>query len=149
MSPRPATADDLPALARVHAQAFDDPWNAADIGVLMDARGGFALAAEAMNGALAGFILCRSIAGEAEILTLAVAPAYRRQGIARALTEAALGLAAPSASSMFLEVAADNAGAIALYEQLGFATIGRRARYYARRSGDGADALVMRRALNS
>lgn len=149
MTLRPATAADAEALAAVHARAFDDPWSAADLLALMEGRGAFALAAETPDGALAGFVLCRAIAGEAEILTLAVDPAHRRRGIAAALAEAALKLGAAAARSMFLEVAADNAGAIALYETLGFETVGRRARYYARRSGEGADALVMRRALNT
>ena len=149
MTLRPATADDAEAFARVHARAFDDPWSAADLLALMAGRGAFALAAETADGALAGFILCRAIAGEAEILTLAVDRALRRQGVGAALTGAALKLAAAGAKSMFLEVAADNAAAIALYETLGFETVGRRARYYARRSGEGADALVMRRALNT
>ena len=146
---RPATPDEAPALADVHATAFDDPWTAPDIRALMEGRGAFALVVETESGGLAGFILCRAIAGEAEILTLAVDPAHRRRGHALALVQASLSLATPTANSMFLEVAADNAGAIALYETAGFETVGRRARYYARRTGEGADALVMRRALNS
>ena len=146
---RAATADEAEVLAWTHALAFDDPWPALDLKALIDSRGAFALAAETPEGDVAGFILCRSIAGEAEILTLAVDPAHRRLGVGAALTEAALGLAAATAGSMFLEVAADNQGAIALYETAGFEPVGRRVRYYARRSGEGADAIVMRRTLNS
>jgi ribosomal-protein-alanine N-acetyltransferase len=53
------------------------------------------------------------------------------------------------AEAMFLEVAADNPGAIRLYERAGFATVGRRSGYYGRRQGGSVDAIVMRRALNS
>ena len=97
-----------------------------------------------------GFILCRSIAGEAEILTLAVDPARRRRGAGRALVEAAAGMAATlGAEEMFLEVAVDNPAALALYEAAGFARVGRRPGYYARTDGADVDAVVMRRELNS
>jgi ribosomal-protein-alanine N-acetyltransferase len=63
---------------------------------------------------------------------------------------AALDLAAAAGSqTAFLEVAADNAGAIALYDASGFEAAGRRAGYYARQEGPAADALVLRRTLNS
>jgi ribosomal-protein-alanine N-acetyltransferase len=149
MNIRPAAIDEVLTLAEVHAAAFDAPWSAADLAPLMQGRGAFTLVAETDAGELAGFVLCRQIAGEAEVLTLAVRPAHRRQGVAQALMEVAIALAAASAQSMFLEVADDNAGAIALYEQAGFEPVGRRVRYYARPSGEGADAIVMRRTLNS
>ncbi len=75
------------------------------------------------------------IAGEAEVLTLAVRPAARRRGIGRALVEAAATLAEASAAAMFLEVAADNPGAVALYAQTGFEIVGRRPGYYGRAGG--------------
>jgi [ribosomal protein S18]-alanine N-acetyltransferase len=145
---RPATRADGPALADVHAAAFEAPWPADDILRFAEDRGGFALAADD-DGALAGFILCRQIAGEAEVLTLAVRPAARRRGIGLALLEAALALSAPTATAMFLEVAADNPAAVALYAGAGFETVGRRAGYYGRVGRQSVDAIVMRRALNS
>ena len=148
MNLRPATRADGAALAELHAAAFAEPWLAEDILRFAEDRGGFALAVED-GEALAGFILCRLIAGEAEVLTLAVRPAARRRGVARALLEAAIVLAAPTAETMFLEVAADNPGAAALYEGAGFETVGRRAGYYGRAGGGSVDAIVMRRTLNS
>jgi [ribosomal protein S18]-alanine N-acetyltransferase len=145
---RPATRADGLALADVHAAAFDAPWPADDILRFAEGRGGFALAIED-DGALAGFILCRLIAGEAEVMTLAVRPAARRRGIGRALLEAAMGLCAPRATAMFLEVAADNPGAVALYAGAGFEAVGRRAGYYGRAGRRSVDAIVMRRPLNS
>jgi ribosomal-protein-alanine N-acetyltransferase len=91
-----------------------------------------------------GFVLARTAADEAEVLTLAVLPAARRQGIGGALlAEALAGARLRGACAMFLEVSARNAAALALYAGAGFAEVGRRRRYYA----DGADALVLRRDL--
>ena len=138
---RAAGPDDTGALAALHAEAFDRPWSEADIAAVMAGHGALALVVEAQ-----GFILCRAIAGEAEILTLAVAPAARRLGVGRALVEAAAGLAATrAAGSLFLEVAHDNVAALALYASAGFERVGLRRGYYA----TGADAVVMRRALNT
>ena len=143
MSPRLAGAEDLPSLAALHAEAFEAPWPEAEIAALLDSPGVFALLDEGK-----GFILCRGVAGEAEILTLAVTPAARRIGLGRTLVEAAAEVAERrGAETLFLEVAEDNAAALALYRAAGFTDAGRRRSYYERRGG-AADAIVMRRALN-
>ena len=148
MTPRIAEAEDAPLLEALHAQAFDKPWGAAEIERLMRILGGFALVAE--GEAPQGFVLARAVAGEAEILTLAVVPAFRRQGIGRALVEAAAAEAARrGAAALYLEVAEDNPDAIALYESTGFEAAGLRRAYYARPNARPADALVLRRRLNS
>ena len=91
---------------------------------------------------LLGFVLLSIVADEAEILTLAVAPAHRRRGIARALLEQAIVSAkASGASTLFLEVSTANPGAIGLYTTYGFVETGRREGYY--KSEGGADAVVM------
>ena len=148
MKLRPAARADANDLARVHASAFAAAWSAHDILRFAEDPGGFALLADEA-GETAGFILCRVMAGEAEVLTLAVQPAFRRRGVAMALLEAALALAASTADAMLLEVAADNPGALALYARAGFRTVGQRAGYYARAGAAAIDAIVMRRALNS
>ncbi len=91
-----------------------------------------------------GMVMARVAADEAEILTLAVLPEQRRQGLGRALlTEAAAVAAGHGAVAMFLEVALRNVAARGLYEAMGFALVGQRRRYYA----DGDDALVLRKEL--
>ena len=148
MNLRPAAEADLEALARVHRAAFDPGWDVEEIADLGSGPGAFALIVEA-DGPI-GMILCRAIAGEAEILTLAVDPAARRGGVGAALVEAAAGLArAAGAGEMFLEVGLDNPGAIALYERAGFVRAGLRRAYYERAGGVRVDALVMRRDLNT
>jgi ribosomal-protein-alanine N-acetyltransferase len=148
MKLRLATRVDAGPLADVHAAAFESPWSGEDILRFAEEPGGFAIAAEA-DAAIAGFILCRAMAGEAEILTLAVRPEQRRRGVALALVEAAAALAAATVDAMFLEVAEDNPGAIALYRKSGFSAVGRRGAYYARAAVPAVAAIVMRRALNS
>lgn len=136
---------DPQTLAALHAQAFDHPWSTAEIASLLDTPGTFVVAEDQ------GFILARALAGEAEILTLAVAPPARRQGLARRLIEHAVVRAlALGAESLFLEVADDNVPALGLYRGFGFEVVGRRRGYYARGNGvTPVDALVMRLALNS
>jgi ribosomal-protein-alanine N-acetyltransferase len=148
MTLRPARARDARAMAQVHALAFAAGWSAHELAGFMAGPGAFALVVEGED-ALSGFILCRAIAGEAEVLTLAVAPAQRRAGVARALLKAAMDAAiGVSAEAMFLEVAADNAAAIGLYEGAGFQSAGLRRGYYSQ-GGVAKDALVMRHSLNS
>jgi ribosomal-protein-alanine N-acetyltransferase len=146
---RPASPADAVALGQVHAEAFEAPWTGEEILRFARDPGGAALVAEAGDGQVAGFILCRLIAGEAEVLTLAIRTAARRRGVATRLVDAAIELTRISADSMFLEVAEDNPGAIALYARTGFEPVGRRAGYYARRGIPAVDAIVMRRTLNS
>lgn len=96
-----------------------------------------------------GLLLAQCAAGEAEILTLAVIPAARRHGVARALIDAAKHWATVrGAHTLFLEVAADNAPARALYEAMGFAQIGVRPGYFSR-SANAVDALVLSLQLAS
>ena len=129
------------ALAAIHAEAFETPWDAASLSALLASPGVFVVA-EAD-----GFILIRAVADEAEILTLAVRPPARRGGLGARLVEAAVVRAAAlGAERMFLEVAEDNAAARALYARAGFHEAGRRRGYYARADGSREDALVL--ALN-
>ena len=126
------------ALADLHGEAFAAPWPASAFADLLDQAG------VVLEGGNDGFILIRTVADEAEILTLAVRPAGRRQGLGARLVRAATDRArAAGATRMFLEVAEDNAPARALYDALGFAAAGRRPRYYARADGPAADALLL------
>ncbi|MGH6848286.1 MAG: GNAT family N-acetyltransferase, partial [Methylocella sp.] len=97
---------------------------------------------------LAGFVLSRVAAGEAEILTMAVAPEWRRRGIASCLLAPHLaGLAATRVSRLFLEVDVENTAARALYANFGFEQVGERKAYYRTAGAPPAGALVMRRDL--
>lgn len=98
--------------------------------------------AEPGSDPLAGFAAFQLAGGEASLDTLAVAPALRRRGVGRCLLRAALeALAAQGAGCCFLEVRLSNAPAIALYQSLGFAAVGRRPGFY---RAPAEDALIMR-----
>jgi len=132
-------------LALLHAEAFRpaDRWGTQAIGLLLALPGHFALLAEADGGPV-GFAMGRVAAGEAEVLTLAVRPARRREGAGLALMRALMAEAARrGAEALFLEVAEGNAAARRLYADLGATEAGRRRRYYP----DGSDALVLRAGL--
>jgi Fur family ferric uptake transcriptional regulator len=131
-------------LADLHRLCFEDPWDAQAIARLAGGSG-FALVHGSPPDA---FILARVAAGEAEILTIATRPDMRRSGIARALMhEVARTAAQRGAHVLFLEVDAQNAAAIALYDSLGFARVGERKAYYRAANGQRRDALVLKRDL--
>ncbi|MBE7620561.1 ribosomal-protein-alanine N-acetyltransferase [Komagataeibacter sp. FXV2] len=143
----PAAMADLPALARVHAASFapDQQWDAPALETLLAMPGvalGVAVAQDGGRQVVAGFIMVRTVLDEAEILTLAVDPAFRRRGLARALLSWMVDMAAgQGAARLFLEVGVDNTAALALYRDAGFGGVGRRRGYYP----DGSDAQVMAR----
>jgi len=138
-------------LAGLHHASFDRPWNASEFAVMMQTPGAISLLA--MTGSdhrtPIGFVLARKAADEAEILTLCTRPAARRHGVARQLLDCLTErLEKQGTASIFLEVGADNAPAIALYENAGFAEVGRRPGYYAGIEGGLDDAIVMQRSLD-
>ena len=148
MIPRLASEADLPALAVLHQKAFAPGWNAEELADVGSGPGVFGLLVEGEAG-LAGMILCRAAAGEAEVITLAVDPHLRRTGVAKALLAAGLEVArSDGALEVFLEVADDNIAALALYERMGFLRVGLRRGYYDR--GEiRIDAVVMRLDLTN
>jgi ribosomal-protein-alanine N-acetyltransferase len=144
-SPR---ANEVETLAAIHRDAFRRTWSAHDFTALMSEPNVFALAVRVtpLFGArrLAGFVLVRYAADEAEILTIAVAPKARRRGYGRMLMEDVIRrLYREHVASLFLEVDRANAAAAALYRSLGFVVAGERKNYYGASDGDGT-ALVMR-----
>lgn len=148
----PAAMVHAELLAGMHAVCFAEPWSVRSIAEVLVMPGTSALIA-VDGGRLqpsltapgpAGLVIWRRLFDEAEILTLAVLPPWRAQGVGGRLLGAAMAdSAAQGAATMFLEVAADNVAAQALYRRHGFALLGRRKGYYG-----GVDALTMRRSLD-
>jgi len=130
-------ASDTAPLAALHAVCFDDAWDAASLRTMLAAPEAYTFHHPD------GFVVARVAGGEAEILTLAVAPQARGKGLGRALLCEAIAKAEQlGAGAMFLEVGSGNPAARALYAGLGFAPVGARKAYYR-----GQDALVLRLSL--
>lgn len=142
-----ATPAEAAAMAEAHAAAFNPSWREEDFEDLLEGQGIFGFLAR--EAAPVGVVLCRIVAEEMEVLTLGVAPAARRRGVAKALMAAVLGAARQAGvDACFLEVAVDNQAAGALYAGLGFQRAGHRPGYYDRGAAGLADALLMRLDLN-
>lgn len=132
-------------LATLHAAAFTmpRPWTADEFASLI-ARKGVFLITHQTNG----FALGRALAGEAELLTMAVVPNAQGQGIGHRLMDDFIAQArALGAEDVFLEVATTNAPAIALYLAHGFEDRGVRKGYYSAADGTPVDARVMGKTL--
>jgi ribosomal-protein-alanine N-acetyltransferase len=103
------------------------------------------LIAEDDDGTVLGYAGLMVSGPDADLQTLAVAPSARRCGLGgRLLTRLIEQAADRGATTMLLEVRADNPAAITLYVRHGFERIAVRARYY--QPGD-VDALILRRRL--
>jgi [ribosomal protein S18]-alanine N-acetyltransferase len=147
------------ACAQIHAESFAHAWSVAEFETLLAGRDVTAEAATVNSPwaqswervwrqppRLAGFVLSRRVLDEAEILTIAVALQFRRRGIGGALLAAHLAtLTSQGIKTLFLEVEAGNAAALALYGGFGFYQVGARKGYYAKPGGSAAAALVLRR----
>lgn len=132
------------ALATLHAAAFNATraWSAQEFSTLLSHPGTFA------SGTPNCFVLIRTVADEAEVLTLATAPAMRRQGLARTtLRKGEDEARARGASTIFLEVAEDNLAGINLYSTAGYCEAGRRPGYYSPDKGVPMTALILRKSL--
>jgi len=149
---RTVTAFDLPLLAELHAAIFQAPWDQAwsarsfaEI-LAMPGAGGWLLVE---SGTPVGFTLARFTQDEGEILLTGTLPQARRRGHAARMMRAVLDSArAAGVTTLFLEHAASNHAAGALYRRFGFSPIGRRRAYYARRDGGREDAVTLHRDLS-
>jgi ribosomal-protein-alanine N-acetyltransferase len=138
-----AQPSDAASLAALHAASFHRGWSEDEFERLLIDRA--VVTHRIMLGrSLAGFIMSRIIAGEAEILSIAVASARRGKGLAgQLLSQHLRQLAMLGTRKVFLEVNEDNAPARRLYRRAGFEAVGRREGYYPA-AGRSAAALVLR-----
>jgi ribosomal-protein-alanine N-acetyltransferase len=154
VQPRPnlqlqqASWDQLDAVMEVMNRSFDpgfgEAWSRAQCAGILPMNG-VVMTLACDQSTPVGFSLARSVADEAELLLLAVAPEARRSGVATRLLEHFTAIAASrGARRLHLEVR-DGNPAVQLYVRHGFRVEGRRPGYY--RGGDGNlfDALTMAR----
>jgi [ribosomal protein S18]-alanine N-acetyltransferase len=134
---------DAAAIAQLHAASFGRGWEEDEVRRLLLDRT-VVTHRVMVRRAMVGFIMSRMAVDEAEILSVAIAPARRGRGFSRPLLDHHLrSLAALGARTVFLEVDEHNAPACRLYGGAGFHEIGRRQGYYQ----GGTTALVLRRDL--
>ena len=127
-------------VAALEIASFDAPWTDAAVRTLLD--GGLTRVWEArMSDAVVGAALLRVVAGEGELLRIAVHPDVRRQGVGRILLRGVLSAIADACPlGVYLEVRASNVAARQLYARAGFVESGRRRDYY---EGPREDAILM------
>jgi len=127
----------LNEIVDLHKQCFPDkPWSENDF---MELKKSGCEIVSSKNG----FIVWRTVADEAEIITIGVTPDARRNGIAETMIILMeQELKKQNVVNIFLEVSEVNYPAIKLYEKMGFVVAGKRPKYY-----DGVDAIIMKKAL--
>jgi [ribosomal protein S18]-alanine N-acetyltransferase len=143
---------DCIGVAVLHHSRFSRPWGDGEFHSLLAQDTVFGFVARQTNAflkkPLPGFVLARQVAGEAEILTLAVSSKLERSGLGWRLMHAAMREARNrGGETIFLEVDGGNGPAIGLYRKLGFDKVGERQAYYVDDRGTKSTALVMRRDL--
>jgi ribosomal-protein-alanine N-acetyltransferase len=146
---QPASAADLDAVMQVMAESFDpefgEAWTAGQCASLLPMAGVWLTLAR--DGSVpVGFSLSRLVAGEAELLLLAVRRSAQRRGVGAKLLEAFVADArARGADKLHLEVRHGN-NAVELYRKAGFEEVGRRFNYYRGALGGHYDALTLARS---
>jgi len=139
-------ADVMIAMQDAFDPVFGEAWTEAQCAGVLGMPGAHLILARC-GGEPAGFALLRTIAGETELLLIAVRAGFRRRGIGTALLARALAAArTDGADAMHLEVR-DGNDAVRLYQAAGFLPVGRRRHYYRGRDGKAFDALTFRRDM--
>lgn len=122
----------------------EEPWSEQALGVLCRDHGTGYVAVDDAGRVLA-YVGMTYAADEGSITNVATHPAARRKGLGRAVVGALLAKASELALAfVYLEVRPSNEAAIALYQSLGFETVGRRKNFYRHPT---EDALLMQAAI--
>ena len=129
-------------IADLEQQCFADPWSITSIS--SELKNPLSLWIVAMDGpVLAGYVGSQSVMGWADMMNLAVAPAYRCRGVGASLVQELIKrLRENQVTCLTLEVRVSNVPAIQLYDKLGFTEVGRRPGYY---HNPKEDALILRK----
>ena len=140
----PMNETHVSAVAELEKLCFSAPWSERSIASELTNEYSLWLVEE-RDGVAVAYVGSQSCPPEADVMNVAVAPAFRRQGIGEGLMVALMDtLRDKGMESLTLEVRASNSSAIALYNRLGFTEVGRRPNYY---TDPREDALIMRKEL--
>ena len=138
------TAEHAAAVAELEKVCFQDPWSEQ---MILDELGNpLSLWLAALDGGtVVGYIGSQSVLDEADVMNLAVAPAYRQKGVGRSLMRRLeTVLHEKGIAALLLEVRPSNEAAFSLYQSEGFVQVGRRKNYYFHPK---EDALILRKEL--
>ena len=138
----PMNEHHVPQIALLEQECFADPWSQQSIA--SELHNPLSLWLVAQEGqTLLGYVGSQTCLDETDMMNIAVSPASRRQGVARALIEALVSaLRQHGSKQLTLEVRASNGPARQLYESLGFLQVGLRKNYY---RNPKEDALILRK----
>lgn len=138
----PMNEHHVPQIALLEQECFADPWSQQSIA--SELHNPLSLWLVAQEGqTLLGYVGSQTCLDETDMMNIAVSPASRRQGVARALIEALVSaLRERGSKQLTLEVRASNGPARQLYESLGFLQVGLRKNYY---RNPKEDALILRK----
>jgi [ribosomal protein S18]-alanine N-acetyltransferase len=145
-----AEPDQAGEISELHLQLFNPPWDVNNVLPLLEAPAAVAFVARiGAPPVTTGFIIGQVAADVSEIISIGVASQWQQRGLGQILFNAfARAVSRAGAKRIFLDVAADNTAAIALYTRLGCVEVGRRKAYYVRHEAASVDAIVMTKALS-
>lgn len=145
------SVDDSNVISEIHKTCFTENWSENTFRDMLTNIHYFGFSVSDFEENKCGFILCKYIFEEIEIITFCVLPEYRKCGLGRLLINEIIGhmdIICPANqqthanAKIFLEVSKDNTRAINLYKSAGFKTISERKKYYKTQNGL-TDAYVM------
>lgn len=142
---RSITVADVAAIMAIEEQVYKFPWTKR---IFIDCiRVGYSCQCCEADGQLIAYGIMSVGANEAHVLNLCVHPKWQNHGIGGELLQCLLDIARDNAvDTVFLEVRPSNHAAVALYEKLGFNTIGTRKDYYPAEDGR-EDAIILARTI--
>lgn len=138
-SVRPMVAEDVLHVSAIEQQVTPHPWRESQFLESVSKHYCLVLTLETK---VIGYTIYTIVAGEAEILNIAIHPDYQGKGYGRQLLDHLMAIVYEQAERLYLEVRASNASAIHLYQEVGFVEICLRRNYYPTPSGP-EDAIVM------
>jgi [ribosomal protein S18]-alanine N-acetyltransferase len=142
---RPLTTADVAAVLDIHGKSFEDPWQ--DIHSLIHLHSSVGWIGIHLDEPV-GFILWQLVRGEADVLSFAVLPEHRKQGVGRLLYAASeKAFSSQGITQIFLEVAQNNPVAIEFYKARGFIQTGVRKNYYSHNNQRVVNALTFSKTL--
>lgn len=132
-------AEDIATIAAIEQQVTPHPWNQNQF---QDSFAKHRCLTMTLDGQLVGYAIYTLVAGEAEILNIAIAPRWQGRGLGSQLLDAVIERVSGAAEHLFLEVRADNIPAQTLYQNAGLVEICVRRNYYRTAAGP-MDAIIM------